>query len=91
MEMTADPAAMREQAGLVRSAAEEIGATTARLQHDIESLVFEGPAAQRMRDASQERLSRARHLTTELHSLAERMLSEAHNADAHGAGGPGHN
>ncbi|MBA3746224.1 MAG: hypothetical protein H0W96_01865 [Solirubrobacterales bacterium] len=89
MEMTADPAAMREQAALVRSAAEAIGTTTDRLQNDIESLVFEGPAAERFREASRERISHARQLTGELQSLAERMLNEAHTTDGHGASGLG--
>jgi uncharacterized protein YukE len=89
MESTGDPAAMREQAALVRAAAESIDNTTDRLRQDMDALVFEGPAAERLREASLERITRARHLTTELQSLAERMLHAAQTADGHGAGGPG--
>ena len=87
MEAATDTAAMREQAALVRSAAESIRVTIEQLGH--QAPVFEGPAAERMREANGQRVARTRQVVSDLEGLAERMLGEAAHADERGAGGHG--
>jgi uncharacterized protein YukE len=87
MDTLGDPAAMREQAAFVRTAADTLTTLVDRLDRQIEDMVFEGAAAARVRAAAAERHARARRTIADLLDLAERMLMEAHTAEQRSAGG----
>jgi methyl-accepting chemotaxis protein len=89
MDTTGDPAGMRQQAALVRTTADAVDALIARLQHDVEAMDFEGPAATRARSAWLDREHRARHVIGELREIAEQMTHEAHVVEERMAHGPG--
>jgi uncharacterized protein YukE len=74
MEGTAhDPAEIRRQAALLRSAAETIELLVQRLDHRVESMTFEGPAAVRFKAAMHDRRQRGNRVANELEELATRF------------------
>jgi uncharacterized protein YukE len=89
MDALGDPAAMRQQATFVRTAAESVAAMVDRLDRQIDDMVFEGAAAARVRANAAERHARARRTIADLLDVADRMLLEAHLAEQRSTGGPG--
>jgi uncharacterized protein YukE len=72
-----DPAMMRSEAYALRSQAEALASLAQQLQGRIESLTFEGPAADRFRSAMTERYQEALRLAGELQDLSQYVLSAA--------------
>lgn len=69
-----DPAAGRELAMRLRAAGERVHERTRMLDHRLDALEFEGPAALRLRVAAAERKLRAEQISVELREIAG-MLS----------------
>lgn len=74
-----DPAEIRRQAALLRSAAETIEILVERLDHRVDAMEFEGPAALRFRAAMEERGRRGHRAARELGELATTLLASAHH------------
>jgi hypothetical protein len=89
MSIPADPAGIRQQAELVRTTADSVEALIAHLDHDVQAMEFEGPAAMRVRAAFAERQHRARHVIGELREIAGHMMHEANVVEEHLARGHG--
>jgi Proteins of 100 residues with WXG len=89
VETLGDPAGIRQQAALVRTTADSVEALITRLDHDVQAMDFEGPAAMRARSAWIDRQQRARHVIAELREIAEHMVHEAHVVEERLAHGPG--
>ena len=72
-----DPAEIRRQAAVLRTAAETIEILAERLDHRVDATDVEGPAAQRFRAAMEDRTRRARRAARELEELSTQLLSGA--------------
>jgi len=77
-EIHQDPAEIRRQAALLRSASETIETLVQRLDQRVEGMEFEGPAALRFRAVMEERTQRGRSAARELDELATTLLAAAH-------------
>jgi hypothetical protein len=87
MSIPADPAGIRQQAELVRVTADSVETLIAHLNHEVQAMEFEGPAALRVRSAFAERQHRARHVIGELREIAGHMMHEANVVEERLAGG----
>ena len=81
-----DPAAMRTHAAALRQSAERLTALDDRVDRRVDALVFEGPAASRLRAAQTDRSARTRRAAQQLHDLADRVEARAAQVDRDGAG-----
>jgi uncharacterized protein YukE len=77
-----DPAAMRSEAYSLRAQAEALASLAQQLQGRIESLTFEGPAADRFRAGMTERYQESLRLAGELQDLADYVFRAAARVDA---------
>jgi succinylarginine dihydrolase len=75
---SADPAAVRTLAARLRSDAERLHDQAQRLDHRLDALNFEGPAALRLRAAMTERKLRALAVAGELRELSELADQSSH-------------
>jgi hypothetical protein len=66
-----DPAAVRTLAARLRADAEQLHEQAQRLEHRLDAVRFEGPAALRLRAAMAERKLRGAAIAGELRNLAE--------------------
>jgi uncharacterized protein YukE len=76
-----DPEAMRGVAARLQMAAERIATESHRLRAQVQSLVFEGPAAERFRDATFDRHRRAIAAAGRLQDLAHHVVRRANEAE----------
>jgi hypothetical protein len=67
---TTDPVASREMAARLRAGAERVHDLARRLDHRLDALEFEGPAALRVRAEGVERKLRANQIADELRDVA---------------------
>ena len=72
-----DPAEIRRQAAIMRSAAETIELLVERLDQRIDGMTFEGPAALRFKASMEDRRRRGRSVARNLEELATRLLATA--------------
>lgn len=77
-----DPAMMRSEAYALRAQAEALASLAQQLQGRVESLTFEGPAADRFRAAMTERYHEAVRLAGELQDLSEYVFRAAARVEA---------
>lgn len=77
-----DPAAMRSEAYALRAQAEALASLAQQLQGRVESLTFEGPAADRFRAAMTERYQESVRLANELQDLADYIFRAAARVEA---------
>ena len=72
-----DPVMMRSEAYALRSQAEALASLAQQLQGRVESVEFEGPAADRFRSAMSDRYQEVVSLAAELQELANYVLRAA--------------
>ena len=77
-----DPAAMRSEAYALRAQAEALASLAQQLQGRVESLAFEGPAADRFRATMLERYHEALRLAGELQDLSDYVFRAAARVEA---------
>jgi uncharacterized protein YukE len=76
-----DPAAMRQRAATLRSTAEQVATLVERLDRRVETMEFQGPAAERFRAAMSDRTLRGRRAAQELEELADLVQRGAERAE----------
>jgi len=79
-----DPAAMLQRAAALRATAEQVTSTVERLDRRVETMHYQGPAADRFRAAMADRSLRGRRAVQELNDLADALQRGAQQAE-HGA------
>ena len=77
MQPIGDPAAMRAAAAALRLRAERIVDVAQRINGAAESAVYEGPAADRFRDATWERRDRLTVAADRVHGVADALARAA--------------
>jgi hypothetical protein len=88
MEPHGDPHAIRHQAFVLRSAAESVGSLVRRIDHQVGTVDFHGPAAARFRASMAERTHRGARAAADLNDLADQLVQAAARADEHAARDP---
>jgi uncharacterized protein YukE len=87
MEPHGDPHAIRHHAFVLRSAAESIGSLVRRIDHQVGTADFHGPAAARFRASMAERTHRGARVAAELDDLADQLVQAAARAEQRAARG----
>jgi uncharacterized protein YukE len=83
-----DPHAIRHQAFVLRAAAESVSSLVRRLDHQVGTVDFHGPAATRFRASMAERTHRGARVATDLDDLADQLVQAAARAEDHAARNP---
>jgi hypothetical protein len=82
MNVVGDPAAMRAAAARLQLRAEQLGAAGARLEAQVGSMVYEGPAADRLRASTVDRRQRLQVAAGRLQDLAATLMRSAADVEA---------
>ena len=76
-----DPAAMHQRAAALRATAEQVASTVERLDRRVETMHYQGPAADRFRAAMSDRSLRGKRAVQELNELADALQRGAQRAE----------
>ena len=84
---TPDPAAYRRAAAVLRMRADVLGSHANRVLHQVESTVFVGPAATRLRNEAVREKQTVMRAAAELQALADSLARAASHYEAQLAAG----